>query len=155
MENPNEVVLQILTVVGTAFVLTVVLGALLIPLLRRLKAGGSIREDGPTWHMSKQGTPIMGGLMFIAAIAIVLVLWGWSHVSAGLRGAFYVYGFALVFGAIGFIDDYMKLVHHQNEGLSAGWKFLLQLAAAILFLLVILLITVVQRLVSKKFVHYV
>ena len=132
MENPNEVMLQILMVVGAAFALTVVFGAVLIPILRRLKAGGSIREDGPTWHMSKQGTPIMGGLMFILAIAVVLVLWGWGHVSAGLRGAFYVYGFALVFGAIGFIDDYMKLVHHQNEGLSAGAKFLLQLAAAIL-----------------------
>lgn len=138
MENPNQTMRAILTVVGAGFVLTVALGAVLIPVLRRLKAGGSIKEDGPTWHMSKQGTPIMGGLMFIGAIAAVLVLWGGSHVSAGFRGALYVYCFALVFGAIGFIDDYMKLVHHQNEGLSAGAKFLLQLAAAILMTVLLL-----------------
>ena len=115
-----------------AFGVAAIVGQVLIPLLRRLKAGQSIRTDGPTWHMSKQGTPIMGGLMFIGAIAAVLVLWGGSHVSAGFRGALYVYCFALVFGAIGFIDDYMKVVHHENTGLTAGKKFLLQLAAALL-----------------------
>ncbi len=117
---------------AVSFVLTVVIGRLLIPALRALHAGQSIKEIGPTWHMSKQGTPTMGGLMFIAAIGVVTVAMGWGHIAEGDRGGLYVFLFALVFGAIGFIDDYMKVVHHENTGLTAGWKFLLQLSAAIL-----------------------
>ena len=123
---------QMLVAVLLSFAVTVVLGKLLIPVLRRLKAGQSLKEIGPTWHMSKQGTPTMGGLMFIAAIGVVLLAMSWGHILEGSRGALYVYGFALVFGVIGFIDDYMKVVHHENTGLTAGWKFLLQLSAAIL-----------------------
>ncbi len=117
---------------AVSFILTVVIGRLLIPALRALHAGQSIKEIGPTWHMSKQGTPTMGGLMFIAAIGVVTVAMGWGHIAEGDRGGLYVFLFALVFGAIGFIDDYMKVVHHENTGLTAGWKFLLQLSAAIL-----------------------
>ena len=101
--------------------------------LPRLKAGQSIREDGPTWHMSKQGTPTMGGLMFIIAAAVVVAVLGWPDFMAGRFGGAFVLLFALVFGIIGYIDDYMKVKHHQNTGLTAPQKFLLQLAAAILF----------------------
>lgn len=132
MGNLHESVSGILIIVAVSFLLTVILGRLLIPALRALRAGQSIKEIGPTWHMSKQGTPTMGGLMFIGAVGILVLALGWSHISEGNRGALYVYGFALVFGAIGFVDDYMKVVHHQNTGLTAGWKFLLQLSAAIL-----------------------
>lgn len=155
MQSLNGTILGIGIVAGVSFVLTVILGWLLIPALRALKAGQSIKEIGPTWHMSKQGTPTMGGLMFIAAIGILVVgvtLANWlfageslpqlpgEAVWGGVRnylrgvdlGGVYVFLFALVFGAIGFIDDYMKVVHHQNTGLTAGWKFLLQLSAAIL-----------------------
>lgn len=132
MESVYDTVLGILIVTAASFAITVVLGKALIPALRRLKAGQAIKEIGPTWHMSKQGTPTMGGLMFIAAIGILIFAMGFGHIQNGDRGALYVYGFALVFGVIGFIDDYMKVVHHQNTGLTAGWKFLLQLAAAIL-----------------------
>ena len=59
-----------------AFGVAAILGQILIPVLRRLKAGQAIREDGPTWHMSKQGTPTMGGLMFIAAIGADVVVAG-------------------------------------------------------------------------------
>ena len=132
MENIQGISVGILLVTAMSFGLTVLLGRLLLPLLRRLKAGQSIKEIGPTWHMSKQGTPTMGGLMFIAAIGILVLAGGFGHIQNGDRGALYVYGFALVFGVIGFIDDYMKVVHHENTGLTAGWKFLLQLSAAIL-----------------------
>ena len=125
-------VVTILLTAAVSFLLTVVLGRLLIPVLRALHAGQSIKEIGPTWHMSKQGTPTMGGLMFIAAILVTLLAFGWKDLAGGDWGGLYVYLFALVFGAIGFIDDYMKVVHHENTGLTAGWKFLLQLAAAIL-----------------------
>ena len=57
-----------------AFGVTFIAGQILVPLLRKWKAGQSIREDGPTWHMSKQGTPTMGGLMFILGIGVAIVL---------------------------------------------------------------------------------
>lgn len=137
----SEEMRMILILVAVSFVLTVLLGRLLIPVLRALHAGQSIKEIGPRWHMSKQGTPTMGGLMFILAIGLIVVVFtiggriaggGGSFWGGGDLGGLYVFGFALVFGAIGFIDDYMKVVHHENTGLTAGKKFLLQLAAALL-----------------------
>ncbi len=116
-----------------AFGVAAIAGQLLIPLLRRLKAGQSIRADGPTWHMAKQGTPTMGGLMFIAAIGVAAVVAGWEEIQRGNYKHLYVFLFALVFGVIGMVDDFQKLRHHANEGLTAAQKFLLQLAAAIAF----------------------
>ena len=116
-----------------AFGVAVMAGQILIPVLRRLKAGQSIREDGPTWHMSKQGTPTMGGLMFILAVAVAIFVAGGDLIHRGYWNHVYVFLFALVFGVIGFIDDFQKLRHHANEGLTAPQKFLLQLAAAIAF----------------------
>lgn len=120
-----------------AFGATAIAGQILIPLLRRLKAGQSIREDGPTWHMSKQGTPTMGGIMFILGVGIAVVAAGWEDLSMGLHNHLFVFLFALVFGAIGFVDDFQKLRHHANEGLTAGQKFLLQLAASIAFVVLL------------------
>ena len=117
-----------------SFILTAVAGELLIPALRRLKAGQSIKEIGPTWHMTKQGTPTMGGLMFIIGISITILALGWGHMRRGEFSHLYVFLFALVFGVIGFIDDYQKVKHHQNTGLTAPQKFILQLAAAVAFL---------------------
>ena len=125
--------LSIVLSILLGFVVSAVAGRLLIPALRRLKAGQAIKEIGPTWHMTKQGTPTMGGLMFIIAIAAVLVVIGWKDLTAGRLGGLYTYLFALVFGAIGFLDDYMKVKKKENTGLTAGPKFLLQLAAAIVF----------------------
>ena len=116
-----------------AFGVAAIVGQVLIPLLRRLKAGQSIRKDGPTWHMSKQGTPTMGGIMFIIAIGAACAVAGWEEMRAGSYNHLYVFLFALVFGVIGFVDDFQKLRHHANEGLTAAQKFLLQLAAAIAF----------------------
>ena len=116
-----------------AFGVAAIVGQLLIPLLRRLKAGQSIRADGPTWHMVKQGTPTMGGIMFILAIGAAIVVAGWEELQGGNYKHIYVFLFALVFGVIGMIDDFQKLRHHANEGLTAAQKFLLQLAAAIAF----------------------
>ncbi len=116
-----------------AFLVAAAAGKCLIPALRRMKAGQSIKEIGPTWHMSKQGTPTMGGLMFIIAIAAAVLTVGWSDIAAGYRGGLFVFLFALVFGIIGYVDDYCKVKKKQNTGLTAPQKFLLQLAAAILF----------------------
>lgn len=132
MWSLQDTMMEILVTAAVSFALTAVLGKLFIPLLRRLKAGQSIKEIGPAWHMSKQGTPTMGGFMFILAIGALVVARLFTGGSGQGLGGLYVYGFALVFGAIGFIDDYMKVVHHENTGLTAGKKFLLQLAAALL-----------------------
>ena len=126
--------MEIVLPLVVSFVITAAAGRLLIPALRRLKAGQSIKEIGPTWHMTKQGTPTMGGLMFIIGIGIAILALGWRHMMAGEFAHLYVYLFALVFGAIGFIDDYQKVKHHHNTGLTALQKFALQLAAAVAFL---------------------
>ena len=108
-----------------AFAAAALGGKGLIPLLRRMKAGQSIKEIGPTWHMSKQGTPTMGGLMFIIGSAAAVLLLGWPDFAAGRFGGGFVLLFALVFGVIGYIDDYVKVKKHQNTGLTAPQKFLL------------------------------
>jgi len=122
----------IAAVVG--FLLTLVIGKFLIPELRRLKAGQEIREEGPKWHAGKAGTPTMGGIMFIIGAGVAVFAVGWKQMLSGEFAHLYVYLFALIFGLIGFVDDYRKVRQHQNEGLTAKQKFVLQLAAAVLFL---------------------
>ena len=126
--------MRILLAALTAFVISVVVGWFLIPALRALRAGQSIKEIGPNWHKSTEGTPTMGGIMFIAAVTVVVLVFGWRDMAEGNWQALFVLGFSLVCGGIGFIDDYAKIRKHENTGLTAGWKFLLQLAAAIAFL---------------------
>ena len=80
------------------FVLTLLIGRFLIPELRKLKAGQEIREDGPTWHKSKAGTPTMGGIMFILGAGVTVFILGWSFMLEGVFWHLYVYLFALIFG---------------------------------------------------------
>ena len=117
-----------------AFVISAVVGRFLIPALRAMKAGQSIKEIGPTWHMSKQGTPTMGGIMFMVACVAAVLVFGWRDMAGGDFSALFVLVLALLYGAIGFVDDYAKIKKKENTGLTAGWKFLLQLAVAIAFL---------------------
>ena len=117
-----------------SFLLTLLIGRFVLMELRKLKAGQEIREDGPKWHAGKAGTPTMGGIMFILGAGVVVFLLGWGPMLQGAFAHLYVYLFALCFGLIGFVDDYRKVRQHQNEGLTAKQKFLLQLAAAIVFL---------------------
>lgn len=115
-------------------VLTMILGKFVLAELRKLKAGQEIRQDGPTWHNSKAGTPTMGGIAFILGSGIAAFSCGWQQMVNGEFAHLYVYLFALCFGLIGFVDDYRKVRQHQNEGLTARQKFILQLAAAVVFL---------------------
>ena len=112
-------------------VLSGTIGYLLLPVLRALKAGQSIREIGPTWHNNKTGTPIMGGLMFI--FASILCLMG-NLPSMTDYSVFYVLVLALCFGFIGFLDDFTKIRHHRNLGLTSLQKAMLQMAVSALFL---------------------
>lgn len=119
-----------------AFILSLLLGKLIIPALRALKAGQSIREIGPSWHNKKAGTPTMGGIIFIVSAAVTTFA-GWGSVASGNYEHLYVLGFSLIYGAIGFIDDYVKVKKHRNLGLTALQKLALQLAAAALYLLLL------------------
>ena len=107
------------------------IGYLLLPVLRALKAGQSIREVGPTWHNNKAGTPMMGGLMFI--FTVVLCLLG-SIPAMEDYSVFYVLGLGLCFGLVGFLDDFFKAKFKRNLGLTSLQKALLQMAVSALYL---------------------
>ncbi len=132
----NSIALRLITACIGAFVLGLILGRLVIPALRALKAGQSIREIGPKWHAGKAGTPTMGGVIFIAA-ALVCIGVGWREIAAGDWSMLYLFGFSLVFGLIGFLDDFFKVKFKRNLGLTALQKFLLQLVAAVVYLVLL------------------
>ncbi len=115
-----------------SFAAAAVLGLFLLPLLRRLKFGQSIREIGPKWHQKKSGTPTMGGLIFIGAFLMV------TPFVIRNTGTAAVAVCALLFGIIGFCDDYIKVVKKRNLGLTAAQKFLAQLLVTVAFILYLL-----------------
>ena len=122
---------RILLTGAAAFLLSALLGYLLLPVLRALKAGQSIREIGPTWHNYNAGTPMMGGLMFIFAAILCLIA---NIPSMEDYSVFYVLMLALCFGFIGFLDDFTKIRHHRNLGLTTLQKAMLQMAVSAVFL---------------------
>ncbi len=122
---------RILITAAVACALTGAIGFLLLPVLRALKAGQSIREVGPTWHNSKAGTPMMGGLMFIFGLVICLVA---AIPTMTEFSVFYVLALSLCFGLIGFLDDFCKAKFKRNLGLTALQKMLLQMAVSALYL---------------------
>jgi len=119
----------ITALVGAA--LSGTIGWFLLPVLRALKAGQSIREVGPTWHNSKAGTPMMGGLMFIISLVICLLA---QIPFMETKTVFYVLGLGLCFGLVGFLDDFFKLKFKRNLGLTALQKAMLQMAVSALYL---------------------
>jgi phospho-N-acetylmuramoyl-pentapeptide-transferase len=111
----------------TALIVTFLFGRPVIAWLRRLKVGQHVRNDGPQTHLSKQGTPTMGGVLIILALAVSALLW-----SDLTNKYVWVVTFAtLAFGAIGFWDDYLKVVKKRSKGLSAWQKMGLQIAASV------------------------
>ena len=126
--------MSVLITIVVSFLLTVLVGRWLIPVLHALKAGQSIREIGPKWHQVKAGTPTMGGLMFMAAALVCVVVAGWTAMLAGTWEQLMVLGFSLIYGAIGFVDDFVKVKKKRNLGLTALQKLILQLAAALAYL---------------------
>lgn len=133
MDTPFWILLS----VAGGFVLSLLLGKLLIPALRALKAGQSIREAGPKWHSTKAGTPTMGGLCFIiASLLCIATGWGAMRESAD-RSHLLVLALAFAYGLIGFLDDFVKVKYKRNLGLTGLQKLLLQVlvAGAFLYLL--------------------
>ena len=108
---------RILITALVSLVLTGIIGYILLPILRALKVGQSIREIGPTWHNYKAGTPMMGGLMFIAAALICLLC---NIPLMADYSVFYVYAISLCFGGIGFVDDFCKMKKKKNEKVYVG-----------------------------------
>ena len=127
--------IKLITAFVLAFLFATAFGKIYIPWLREQKAGQEIKKDGPVWHMNKSGTPTMGGLIFILAVSFVCLTVGFEGMLKGNFVHIFVLLFAAVFGAIGFLDDWEKLKKKQNLGLTAKMKFLLQLAAALVFVL--------------------
>ncbi len=124
-----------------AFAITAVLGKWMIPFLHKLKFGQTIREVGPSWHKNKQGTPTMGGVMFILGIAIAMICCLPVFYSLGLEETilqkakvFAGLGMAVAFGVIGFMDDYISILKKRNLGLTERQKLVLQFAVAAAYL---------------------
>lgn len=123
-----------------SFVITAVIGKYLIPFLHKLKYGQTILEEGPNWHKNKQGTPTMGGIMFIIGIVIAasagILLYAIGHGGMDSVSRFVFVGllYALMNGAIGFIDDYVKVVKKRNLGLTPKQKLIFQFLAAGIYL---------------------
>ncbi len=124
----------VVTVVAGA-VLSGLIGVLLLPVLRALKAGQSIREVGPTWHNSKAGTPMMGGLFFIFASIICVAA---NVLTMEDHTVLYVLALSLCFGLVGFLDDFCKAKYKRNLGLTSIQKALLQMAVSAIFVYILL-----------------
>lgn len=112
----------------TAMLITFILGPGIIKRLRRFSVTQHIRDDGPQTHLGKTGTPTMGGVLIIISILITILLWG------DLTNAYiWVMVFSIVgFGAIGFIDDYLKIIKKDSKGLRACYKFGAQMLLALM-----------------------
>ena len=112
----------------TAMLITFILGPSIIKRLRRFSVTQNIRDDGPQTHLGKTGTPTMGGVLIIISILITILLWG------DLTNAYiWVMVFSIVgFGAIGFIDDYLKIIKKDSKGLRASYKFGAQMLLALM-----------------------
>ena len=124
-----------------SFAITAVGGLFIIPFLKRLHYGQTIKEIGPTWHKGKQGTPTMGGLMFIIGIPVATLIAYFAMqgldkntfatiLPSHRARLFYGLLMALAFGFLGFLDDYIKVVKKRNLGLRAREKMLGQLLIA-------------------------
>ena len=121
---------KLILILVVSFAMAVVIAPMLIPVLHRLKFGQEIREIGPKWHKKKSGTPTMGGIIFIIPVIVSSLIF-----IRNLTGLCLL-GLSLCFGAIGFVDDYIKVVKKRNLGLTERQKLILQLIASILFIFI-------------------
>ena len=123
----NYITLRTVLAALTSLMISFVVGPSMIRKLTAYKIGQSVRDDGPQTHLVKAGTPTMGGALILVSIAISTLLWA----DLGNRYVWVVLVTTLGFGAIGWVDDYRKVVHNNPKGLSAGAKFFWQSSIAI------------------------
>jgi phospho-N-acetylmuramoyl-pentapeptide-transferase len=115
------------TTVILSFLATLLMGILLLPWLHRLKLGQQVRDDGPKTHLSKSGTPTMGGILFLVPLAVLSLILSKGSREYALTAVLTTIGF----GLIGFIDDFIKVVKKRSLGLKAYQKIILQLIVAV------------------------
>ena len=120
---PGEITKILILTFVIGVIIALILGPITIPLLRRLKFGQNIREEGPKSHLKKAGTPTMGGVMFILSTTIVMFVMSDSFSEKGMVALYSL----IAFGFIGFLDDLLKILKKQSEGLKAWQKMLLLL----------------------------
>ena len=137
-------ILSLVVTIAVAFAVTAISGKWFIPFLRKLKYGQTILEDGPVWHKSKQGTPTMGGMMFIVGSVLAALVgaatMGINESATTSLNQLYLYAglaMSIGFGALGFADDYVKVVKKQNLGLTAKQKMAGQLLISAAYLAVL------------------
>ena len=141
-----EIGLWALATAVISFAISAISGKYLVPFLHKLKYGQTILDIGPSWHKSKQGTPTMGGIMFILAIVfttvVSVIVYAVTHGGFSQTEKFVITGLfmAVAYGGIGFIDDYIKVVKKRNLGLTAIQKLVLQFLVVGLYLLVMRLL---------------
>ena len=128
--------LTLRTMVGamTALAISLLVGPAMIRHLSHRQIGQVVRDDGPATHFAKSGTPTMGGALILVSTVVATLLWG----DLGNRYIWIVLGVVVAFGAIGWVDDYLKISEKSARGLPAGWKYLWQsvfgfVAAVVLF----------------------
>lgn len=139
--------MHVLLALLISFALSFVLYKIFIPVLRKVKLGQKILEIGPSWHKCKEGTPTMGGLFFIVGTVAATLICGWSYFTdpplirnvhkelvKDYRLLIHL-SFAVLTGAVGFIDDYVKLFKKQNKGLTAAQKMVFLIATSLAYLL--------------------
>ena len=117
-----------------SFILTAILGKIVIPILKKLKVGQSERLDGPRAHLKKQGTPTMGGIMMIISIIVMTIVY---YIIDG-KDIVSIIAIALAsigFGIVGFIDDFKKVVLKNTEGLNPKLKMLGLLIISVIYLI--------------------
>lgn len=123
----NYITLRVVLAALTSLMISFIVGPTMIRKLAAYKIGQSVRDNGPQTHLVKAGTPTMGGALILVSIAISTLLWA----DLGNRYVWVVLLTTLGFGAIGWVDDYQKVVHNNPRGISAGSKFFWQSAIAI------------------------
>ncbi len=117
---------DIIRFIAVSFLITLILGPILIPLLKRLKVGQSIREEGPESHYKKSGTPTMGGIIMVIALLLTVSTSGFMN-----REIWVLICSTVGFGFIGFIDDFIKVVLKRSLGLRAYQKIIGQVVLAV------------------------
>lgn len=131
-----------------AFAVSAVSGRFLVPYLRRIKAGQTEREDGPRSHLGKTGTPNMGGLMILLGLTVSCLIF--AHRAPEVIPVLIL---TVGFGAVGFVDDYLKVVKKRSDGLSVKQKMALQIVIALLFALYVHFVNYIPLSMKVPFVR--
>jgi len=135
MDNTMMQIVAFITSLALSIIVIFILQKKFVPVLRKIKMGQKILEIGPNWHKTKEGTPTMGGLFFIGGTLISVSIFGvWASLKYDDISVFIVFAMMLLYGALGFVDDFVKFTKKQNKGLTPMQKLVFQFLIAAAFL---------------------